>query len=109
MSKRFVKTVALTTVICLLCAFLLTGCGNSSKALVGRWVKNDDSGYSYFTYLEFFSDGTYDSDHPNYSGNYSIDGNRIRLSGILVETKTCDFQVKGKTLTLDMATFEKID
>jgi len=77
-----------------LIATMLSACGASSSSLVGRWQVPDSS-----QKLEFFSDGTYDSSDANYSGGYSVDGNRIRLSGILMPDKTYTFSVSGNTLT----------
>ena len=90
-------------VICMIIIFTLAAC-SSQKKIVGRWIV-DDSGY--FNYIEFFSDGTYSSSDSNYQGSYSIDGNRIRLSGILVSDKTFDFSVHGNTLTLDGRTYSR--
>lgn len=65
-------------------------------------------------YLEFFSDGTYKSDYPNYYGSYSVDGNRLRMSGVLVEDVTVNYEVNDNNLIFTndgrekpIATFEK--
>lgn len=87
--------IALTLVAALL--ITLAACGSGSSKIVGRWTKTEGSGFSY---LEFFSDGTYTSNKVNYEGNYSIDGDRLKLSGILVEAKTYTFKIKGDTLSL---------
>lgn len=73
--------------------------GNPSNDLLGRWEKvNDVSGC--FDELEFFSDNTYDSDDSNYFGDYSIDGDRIRLEGVLVSPMNCTFTVKKDSLII---------
>ena len=95
------KVIAL--MLCVICILSLAAC-SSEKKIVGRW-NVDDSGY--FRYIEFFSDGTYSSSDANYQGSYSIDGNRIRLSGILVSDKTFDFEVHGNTLILDGDAYSK--
>jgi len=78
----------------------LTACGGNSKSnLSGRWELSEDSS-SAFEYLEFFSDGTYTSDRSNYEGSYSVDGNRLRLQGILVDSLTYTFEVNKGKLTL---------
>lgn len=41
------------------------------------------------------SDGTYVSDSANYDGTYSTDGNRLRISGILVSDRTFTFNDKN--------------
>ena len=91
--KQLVLILALMLVI----ATTFCGCQSNEDKIVGYW-KNVEGGR--FSYLEFFSDGTYDSSHVNYSGNYSMDGNRLKLTGILVETKVYTFEIKGNTLNL---------
>lgn len=71
---------------------MLAGCGGNS--LVGRW--EDSSG----EYLEIFSDGTYSSSDANYSGSYSVDGDRVKFSGVLMPDETFTYDVSGNTLTL---------
>lgn len=58
--------------------------------------------------------GTYASNQSNHNGTYSVDGDRLRISGILVEDKTFTFQLKGDKLYLDASNgleyeFEKAD
>ena len=85
-------------ICCLLFSLILSGCNNNTpKKLSGRYVRE---GSASFSYIEFFSDGKYTSSHPNYEGNYSIDGNRIRLEGILVDSKIYYFRTSGDTLEL---------
>ncbi len=91
-----VKKPIIFLVLCLLCISVLSACA-SSKSLNGRWTYTDGS--AKFSYIEFFSDGTYTSSHANYNGSYSIDGDRLKLSGILVEPLTYTFDVSGDTLT----------
>lgn len=94
--KKTSKTVlVLTLVIAML--ITLAACSSGGSNIVGRWTKTGGSGFSY---LEFFSDGTYTSDHPNYKSNYSIDGDRLKLSGVLVEDRTYTFKIEGDTLSL---------
>lgn len=92
------KKLRLTS--CIMSVILLIGilcsCGNT-KTLSGRYVCE---GSGKFSYIEFFPDGKYTSSDPNYEGDYSINGNRIRLEGILVDSKVYYFKVKGKTLEL---------
>ncbi len=87
------KKIKLLTIIGLLIA-MLTACGGSS--IVGRW----ESDNSYFDELEFFSDGTYDSNDPNYNGSYSAENGRLRLGGVLMPDKTYSYDVSGSKLTL---------
>lgn len=75
---------------------ILSSCGASS--IVGRWESIDED--QSFSEFEFFSDGTYASNRSNYSGNYSIDGDRLRLSGILVSDRTFTFEIDGDNLKL---------
>lgn len=81
----------------LLIAVVFCGCSSNGNAIVGRWEKTEGSG---FDYLEFFSDGTYTSSHPNYAADYSIEGNRLRLTGVLMETKVYTFEIKSNVLNL---------
>lgn len=94
--KKFLKPadiLALTVII----VVTLVGCGSGTSSIVGHWSQTEGSGFSY---LEFFSDGTYTSDYDNYQGSYSIDGDRLKLTGILVEAKTYTFEIKDDTLSL---------
>lgn len=96
MRKKVLRATSLFMAL-IMCVLLLVACGSSSGKLVGRWSKTD--GGTSINSLEFFSDGTYTSDYPNYYGSYSVDGNRIRLSGVLIEDMTMSFEVKDDTLT----------
>lgn len=84
---------------------LLAGCGSKSPSdlIVGQWIipgEEDHAGTtSQLVALEFFSDGTYTSNHSNYSGGYSIDGDRIKLDGVLAEPLTFTFKLDDDTLT----------
>ncbi|MGN0244236.1 MAG: hypothetical protein ACI4CT_09280 [Lachnospiraceae bacterium] len=91
------KILVCLVLLCIGCSFVACGKTVESK-LSGRWVLAEDSS-SFLSEIEFFSDGTYVSSHSNYEGNYSVDGDRIRLQGILVDTKTFTFKIKGDTLT----------
>ena len=102
--KKLSKIVLVLMFVIIL-SVTLASCSSSSSKIVGLWVKSE--GYCDFSYLEFFSDGTYASSSSNYAGSYSIDGDRIKLSGILVPTKTYTFKISGNTLTLDGGVYEK--
>lgn len=111
MMNVFKKQLALILALTLIVAATFCGCQSKENKIVGRWNKIDGG---QFTYLEFFSDGTYTSSHVNYSGNYSIDGDRIKLTGILVEAKVYTLEFEGNTMKLlydngtVYATFEKV-
>ncbi len=82
---------------------LLSACGSSASALAGRWEAVDKGikvDYGRLSELEFFSDGTYNSSSSNYSGGYSVDGNRIRISGVIASDYSFTFDVSGNTLTI---------
>ena len=96
MKKTVLKSTAIALMLAM-CVLIFAACGNPSNALAGQWIKTD--GGTSINSLEFFKDGTYKSDYANYYGTFSVDGNRIRLSGVLVEDLTMDFEVKGDTLT----------
>lgn len=79
--------------------------------IIGQWEREEGKGIQG---LEFFSDGTYTSDHPNYNGNYSIDGNRLKLAGILVDPLVYSFEIKSNELILtpndgEIRIFSKIE
>ena len=69
-----------------------------------------------FSNLEFFKDGTYESDDANYDGSYSIEGDRIKFSGVLVEPVTLSYKIDGDKLFFyrsstsgePTATFERV-
>ena len=50
-----------------------------------------------FSNVEFFKDGTYESDDANYDGSYSIEGDRIKFSGVLVEPVTLSYKIDGES------------
>ncbi|MBP3570084.1 MAG: hypothetical protein J6K04_13090 [Lachnospiraceae bacterium] len=107
MNKRLAKML----IVCLLAISVLIGCGSSK--LKGQWEAVTPPEY-FFTEIEFFSDGTYASNQSNHNGTYSVDGDRLRISGILVEDKTFTYKVKGDTLYLEASNgveyvFEKAD
>jgi heat shock protein HslJ len=83
----------LTLTAAILAATMLTACGSSS--IVGRWESDKR-----VSELEFFSDGTYTSSDANHTGTYSIDGKRLRLSGLLASDWVCDFDISGDQMTL---------
>ena len=84
-----IKIVAVMAMI----TMLFTACGTSK--IVGRWQSFDGS-----ERIEFFSDGTYTSDDVNYQGNYSVDGNRVKLEEILMPDMVREFKVSRDTLTI---------
>lgn len=71
--------------------------GKTPKNLSGRYLSD---GHTTFDYIEFFSDDKYTSSHPNYERNYSVDRNRIRLEGILVDSRIYYFRTSRDTLEL---------
>ncbi|MCI5655374.1 MAG: hypothetical protein SOT80_03540 [Candidatus Pseudoruminococcus sp.] len=95
MKRQYKITFSLILIATLL--ITLAACSSGDSGIVGRWKKTEGGEFSY---LEFFSDGTYKSSSANYEGGYSIDGNRLKLSGILVESKTYTFKIEGDTLFL---------
>lgn len=82
----------------------LAGCGSKSPSdlIVGQWVipgEEDRAGTTTdLVALEFFGDGTYTSNRSNYSGDYSIDGDRIKLNGVLAEPLTFTFSLEDDSL-----------
>lgn len=106
--KRIIGIIGV--VLCaVILIFLFSRCGGAP--LVGQWEATGDNvmylGYMPIKELEFFSDGTYTSNSPNYSGNYSIEGNRLKLSGILVSPETLSFKVRGNILSLYLPEYEE--
>ncbi len=102
------RSIIISIICCILFISILSGCSNSTpKSLSGRYERE---GNADFSYIEFFSDGKYTSSKSNYEGDYSIDGNRLRLEGILVSSRTYYFKVSGDILMLSSdETFEYFD
>ena len=104
MGKTLKKCLICVLSIMLLGA-LLAGCGSKSPAdlIIGQWLIPGEEDHAESTIelveLEFFSDGTYTSNTANYAGTYSIDEDRIKLNGILVEPLTYTFEVDEDSLT----------
>ena len=92
----------------------LCACGNPQDALSGGWTKTDGS--VMFDNVEFFKDGTYASNSANYDGFYSIEGDRIKFSGVLVDPVTLSYKIDGDKLYFyrestneePTATFERV-
>ncbi len=98
----FMKNIKLFLVVGVIVA-LLSACGSSASSLVGRWEAVDkgvEVSYGRLSSLEFFSDGTYNSSSSHYSGSYSVEGNRMRISGIIASDYSFTFDVSGSTLTV---------
>ncbi len=102
LNKKGIKGIIGIILCAIVLVVLLSRCGGSP--IIGQWEAADapfmSLGYGTIKKLEFFSDGTYNSNHPNYSGSYSIEGNRLKISGILVSSETFSFKVRGNTLSL---------
>ena len=112
--KKSVKSISAILLIIALCLTTLCACGSPQDALSGRWTKTD--GGIMFSNVEFFKDGTYESDDANYDGSYSIDGDRIKFSGVLVNPVTLSYKIDGDKLYFyrestseePTATFERV-
>ncbi len=80
---------------------LLTACGGSTKNdIVGLWKSSGDESIFYNS-VEFFSDGTHITETPGWSGTYTTDGNRLRISGKLYgEVFSFEITDKGNKLIL---------
>lgn len=88
------KIILIFTIISVI---IISSCGNSANKLIGHWSTGEKGTLSE---LEFFSDGSYVSSSSNYEGSYSVDSNRIRLNGILVDSLTFTFEVNNNSLIL---------
>lgn len=112
--KKSIKSISAILLVFALCLTTLCACGSPQDALAGRWTKID--GGIMFSNVEFFKDGTYESDDANYDGSYSIDGDRIKFSGVLVNPVTLSYKIDGDKLYFyrestseePTATFERV-
>lgn len=112
--KKTLTTITSIILIAVLCLSVLSACGSPKDALAGKWTKTD--GGIMFSEVEFFKDGTYASDHANYNGAYSVEGDRIKFSGTLVEPVTLSYKIDGSKLFFYInstneeptATFERV-
>lgn len=96
---RILKTI-LSAMVAVTVVLSFSACGKTAEEkLSGRWEIDEDSS-AQLSSLEFFEDGKYTSNHPNYEGDYSVDDDRLYLEGVLVDAKTYTFDVKGDKLTL---------
>ena len=77
---------------------VFAGCSKETTKLVGSWQIVD--GHSEFSRIEFFDNGSYDTDVSNYEGRFTVSGNRLNLQGILTSSLTYIFEVSDNTLTL---------
>lgn len=85
----------------MLLVMLLTACGGSTKNhIVGLW-KSSGNESIFYNSVEFFSDGTHVTETPGWSGTYTTDGNRLRISGKLYgEVFSYKITNKGNELIL---------
>ncbi len=112
--KKPLVTITSILIIAVLCLIALCACGSPQDALAGRWTKTD--GGIMFSNVEFFKDGTYSSDHANYDGAYSVEGERIKFTGVLVDPVTLSYKIDGDNLFFyykstsekPAATFERV-
>ena len=112
--KKSLVTITSILLIAVLCLTALCACGSPQDALAGKWTKSDGS--IMFSNVEFFKDGTYASDSSNYDGSYSVDGDRIKFSGVLVDPVTLSYKIDGNKLFFyrnstseePTATFERV-
>lgn len=75
------KKALLITLVALV-VFLSACAGNTKNDIVGLWKSSGDESIFYNS-VEFFSDGTHITETPGWSGTYTTDGNRLRISGKL--------------------------
>lgn len=85
----------------MLLVMMLTACGGSTQnGIVGLWKSSGDESIFYNS-VEFFSDGTHVTETPGWSGTYTTDGNRLRISGKLYgEVFSFEITDNGNKLTL---------
>lgn len=97
--KQTVKRIVIFMSIIIIIIAIISCSSNNidSSEIIGQWTTIEEND---FRFLEFFSDGTYTSSHPNYFGDYSIDRDRLKLSGIMMEARTYTFEIQGDTLSL---------
>lgn len=97
--KQTVKRIVIFMSIIIIIIAIISYSSNNidSSEIIGQWTTIEGND---FRFLEFFSDGTYTSSHPNYFGDYSIDRDRLKLSGIMMEARTYTFEIQGDTLSL---------
>ena len=93
------KKMLLIALILLL--VLLTACSSGTKNdIVGLWKSSGDESIFYNS-IEFFSDGTHVTETQSWSGTYTTDGNRLRISGKLYgEVFLYEITDSGNKLTL---------
>ncbi len=95
-SKKGIQFLSILTIL----VFLLCSCGNATNDIVGLW-KSTGSESIFYNSVEFFSDGTHVTKHPSWSGTYTTDGNRLRISGQMYgEVFSYELSDNGNQLTL---------
>lgn len=93
------KIILLGLILVVVLSLIFAGCSlgvNPNQAMAGQWVLTD--GDAFVSRFEIFTDGTYTSSHTNYEGRVSVDNNRIRFSGVLVDDKIYTYKLNGDTL-----------
>lgn len=95
--KKIIQTLSCLIVV----VILLCSCKNSTKNdIVGLWKSTGEEGVFYNS-IEFFSDGTHITETQSWSGTYTTDGNRLRISGKLYsDVFSFELSDSGNQLTL---------
>lgn len=82
--------------------FMLNGCraNKSEEQIIGQWELSeefDNKGIRIPDYIEFFSDGSVQSE---WGGKYSIDGEKLNIYYAAMDSYSYTFKINGDMLTL---------
>lgn len=67
----------------MLLVLVCSACSSGTEeTIVGQWRSNEES-VVFYSNIEFFSDGTHVTETPGWSGTYTAENSRLRISGKL--------------------------
>lgn len=99
--KKF-SCYILTILIIFVSCLILGGCNadKTEKSIIGKWELSDEfspKGIRIPSYIEFFSDGSVQSD---WGGKYSIDGEKLNIYYSAMDSYTYTFEIDNSVLSL---------
>lgn len=102
MTKLYSTILPAILILVLIAVFMFGSCRaeKPEEQIIGKWELSeefDTKGIRIPAYIEFFSDGTVQSE---WGGKYSIDGDKLNIYYAAMDSYSYTFQLEGDVLTL---------
>lgn len=102
MAKLYSTILPAILILVLIAVFMFGSCRaeKPEEQIIGKWELSeefDTKGIRIPAYIEFFSDGTVQSE---WGGKYSIDGDKLNIYYAAMDSYSYTFQLEGDVLTL---------